>query len=313
MLSPNAVPADLPPLPPPSQPIAPTIPTVPNSPSMGRYPSMGALPDVQPGGAPHIMNLPPGFQPTGPVTPLGTNAALSPTGPSRSNTPSIYGPPPPITQVPVQRSASSSSSHIAPPPSMHSRSRSVGGSSLSSAGEELRSKTPVVRPSSSASSANRAGYPAAPTPAGVQYPSALALGGGSMSPRSAASRLSQHQGHTRSLSLNAGNTPAAPSNRPLSTAPPPKLRRVPSDASVDSAVSGLSRNSRNSGFDHYRPSEYVDPAFLASSEDLTGGGGGGGGGSVRGGGSRKSVGNGWPGTRPASRNSDALSYVSAQR
>ncbi|KAI0787186.1 hypothetical protein BC629DRAFT_496759 [Irpex lacteus] len=128
-----------------------------------------------------------------------------------------------------------------------------------------------------------------------------------MSPRSAASRLSQYQGHTRSLSLNAGNTPAAPSNRPLSTAPPPKLRRVPSDASVDSAVSGLSRNSRNSGFDHYRPSEYVDPAFLASSEDLTGWC------EDEWSGNRKSVGNGWPGTRPASRNSDALSYVSAQR
>lgn len=63
--------------------------------------------------------------------------------------------------------------------------------------------------------------------------------------------------------MHAGSTPALSGGRPLSTAPPPKLRRVPSDASVDSAVSGLSRE-----YAHYEPQTYVDPAFLASSEEL---------------------------------------------
>ena len=181
---------------------------------------------------------------------------------------------------------------------------------MGSTGEELRSKTPIIRPPSSASTAHRSVYATAPTPAGVQYPAAPGppgTPGANMSPRSVASRLSG--GHQRSLSLNAGSTPA-PSTRPLSTAPPPKLRRVPSNDSIDSAVSGISRHSQ---YDHYRPSEYVDPAFLASSEDLTNA-------NMLSpntrantrantAGSRKSVHT----SRPVSRNSDALSYVSMQR
>lgn len=306
MLSPNTVHESLPPVqsiqqqPPPQQFYQTT--TVPNSPSMGRYPSIGVLPDVPQGGIPKVNNLPPGFLATGPVTPLSSNAQLDP-GDRRasSTTPGLYGPP----QTRIQRSASSTSSRNDTPQGMHSRSRSVGGQSFSSVGDEMRSKTPgagsgVGRPSSSA---GRNVYPAAPTPAGVQYPAAP---GGSMSPRSAASRLSGGGSghHQRSFSLNnAGSTPAAPSSRPLSTAPPPKLRRVPSDGSVDSAVSGMSRNSQ---YERYRPSEYVDPAFLASSEDLTGGGRGGGGGGGGFMGARKSSGG-------ASMHSPALSYASLQR
>jgi hypothetical protein len=226
---------------------------------------MGLLPDAPPGGIPKVNNLPPGFLPVGPVTPVSSNAQLDPSGgPTipRTKTPSLYGPP----QVPVQRSASSSSSgpgRYDTPQGMHSRSRSAGGPSFTSAMDEMRSKTPVVRPPSSASSANRSIYATAPTSAGVQYPDGHGPPAGSMSPRSVASRLSG--GHQRSFSLNAGNTPA-PSSRPLSTAPPPKLRRVPSDSSMESGVSGRSKNSQ---YERYRPSEYVDPAFLASSEDLT--------------------------------------------
>ncbi|KAI0340767.1 hypothetical protein BDW22DRAFT_1485741 [Trametopsis cervina] len=257
MLSPSMMPETLPPQ---VQPAPPPIPTAPNSPSMGRYPSMGALPDVAPGGIPKVNHLPVGFLPTGPVTPMGSNANLDPAmGPviPRTTTPSLYGPP----KVPgVQRSVSSSSSGTGrndPPPGMHSRSRSAGGPSFTSAMDDLRSKTPgVARPSSAASNANRPTYATAPTPSGVLYP---APPGASMSPRSAASRLSG--GQQRGFSLNAGSTPA-PSTRPLSTAPPPKLRRIPSDTSFDSAISG------HSEYERYKPSEYVDPAFLASSEDL---------------------------------------------
>lgn len=220
-----------------------------------------------PSGVQQVNDLPPGFFPSGPVTPLAQTASLDPPGPPRSTTPSIYGPPP--TKVPqVQRSVSSSASSgvgLGPsdyPRVVHSRSRSLG-QSYAPAGDELRSKTPGPRPPSAASSsASRPTYAAAPNPTGVQYPAAPGTPAGLASPRSVASRLS---GHTRSLSLNAGSTPA-PSTRPLSTAPPPKLRRVPSDASTNSAMSAASRGS---AYNRYNPSEYIDPAFLASTEDLS--------------------------------------------
>lgn len=90
-------------------------------------------------------------------------------------------------------------------------------------------------------------------------PSATPLPGGALSPRSSTSRLSfGGLGHQRSLSLNAGTTPAAMA-RPLSKGPTPDLRRVPSASSVAS---------RQSGYTHYDPSQYKDVAYLASSEDL---------------------------------------------
>ena len=98
--------------------------------------------------------------------------------------------------------------------------------------------------------------------------------------------------------MYAGSTPALPGTGA------PQLRRVPSDASVDSAVSGLSRASHKE-YAHYEPQTYVDPAFLASSEELplpfsphtqanT----------------RANAQSG--GLPPSSRNSDALSYVSSR-
>ena len=143
---------------------------------------------------------------------------------------------------------------------MHSRSRSAGQASV----ESFRSKTPLARPPSSSSGGGPSIYQAAPIPPGVMYPAAPGPPVGVPSradtgtPQSTTSKKS---GHSRSRSLYAGSTPA------LAGGTVPKLRRVPSDASVDSAVSGLSKSSRKE-YAHYEPQEYVDPAFLASTEEL---------------------------------------------
>lgn len=260
LLSPNTSQQNLPP--PQPAPVIPPVPTVPNSPStMGRYPSLGA---IQRGPTP-VDTLPPGFMPT----PQGSNRPLNPPQSSpRSASPNIYG----GYSAPTDMQRSASTSSPGPrgkyPQGMHGRSFSAGNAS----NDSLRSKTPVARPPSSASSG--AGiYAAAPIPSGIRYPAppgrpptsgSGADRGGPMSPRSTTSQVS---GHYRSLSLNAGSTPAPPS-RPLSTAPTHKLRRVPSDTSNESGVSGLSANAKQQ-YNHYDAHKYVDPAFLASSEDLT--------------------------------------------
>ncbi|KZT71523.1 hypothetical protein DAEQUDRAFT_763750 [Daedalea quercina L-15889] len=103
-------------------------------------------------------------------------------------------------------------------------------------------------------------YPAdgsrwSPRPGGIQLPSTA------LSPRSSTSRLSLAGGgggHQRSLSLNAGSTPAALA-RPLSRGAMQELRRVPSASSVAS---------RQSGYKPYDPSQYRDVSDLASNEDL---------------------------------------------
>ena len=61
--------------------------------------------------------------------------------------------------------------------------------------------------------------------------------------------------------MHAGSTPAF-MNRPLSSGAAP-IRRVPSASSINSETSR-----KSGGFQHYDASAYVDPAFLASSEDL---------------------------------------------
>lgn len=120
-------------------------------------------------------------------------------------------------------------------------------------------------------------YATAPVPEGVNYPtpsprprtpyapqisSSLSAGSAS-SPRSSVSRLA----HDRSLSMNAGATPAH-MGRPLSGMSRDQsgstLRKAPS---IASSMSGTS--ARSSSYKAYNPNEYVDPAFLASSEDLT--------------------------------------------
>lgn len=277
MLSPNAVPL---PLPAPRSP-TPQVPTVPNSPrTMGNYPSMGVLPGAMPGGmhgAPPATapagGLPPGFVPLGPPTPSGSSSNLPPMHSTPRTTPAdlygMRGQQPTVSRRRDSLSTTSSDSEPRPvlPPSIarHGRSRS----------DSAHSGTPtvIVRPPSSASgSVSTKGtsrpslYSAAPPPRQSQHSAPPVIPpSGTMSPRAGAPA----SGHMRSLSLNAGSTPGFPfPARTLSTTPGPQsqsqsqLRRMPSDASVGSAKSGRS-------YTHYEPSEYVDAAYLASSEDLT--------------------------------------------
>lgn len=81
------------------------------------------------------------------------------------------------------------------------------------------------------------------------------------SPRASGARLSVGA-HGRSLSMHAGSTPAAGA-RPLSGGGggAGELRRVPSTGSI---------GSNRSGYAHYNKNEYLDAAYLASSEDLLG-------------------------------------------
>lgn len=265
------------------------VPTVPNTPTMRSKPPLGipVLPD----------GLPPGFVPTGPVTPASPNsipihapiAQSSPRIPGMqiySNIPSSSTPPS------HQRSASTSSPlnpNITSHPrssSKHSRARSTSGlGSMSQESLHTNSSTPGLRPTSAMSGASGAQgisrtktpsqpqYAAAPTPPGMQYPDPpyIQAGGrpdrppsamGNMSPHSVSSRLS---GHQRSLSMNAGMTPG-PHARPLSRQmdPSSEVRRAPSAGSMSSLVPDQSRKPVN----HYDPSKYADPAWLASSEDL---------------------------------------------
>ncbi|KAI0082530.1 hypothetical protein K474DRAFT_1611639 [Panus rudis PR-1116 ss-1] len=148
---------------------------------------------------------------------------------------------------------------VRPPSAMSSSPATVNNSNMG--GTIRRASTP-----------SRPTYEEAPLSPGVKYPDPPFAGNpdeirkaaaADMSPRSTSSRLfnGAGAGHHRSLSLNAGSTPATTA-RPLSNAPPPKLRRVPSTGSVNSAMSGTSR------FSHYDPQTYLDPAFASSSDKL---------------------------------------------
>ncbi|OCH95915.1 hypothetical protein OBBRIDRAFT_883536 [Obba rivulosa] len=220
------------------QPSEPLVPTVPNSPrSGGNMPSMGSITSVS--------DLPWNFIPAG--QPVQTFT------------------------VPPQRvqSVGPGGSRAIDVPPTHTPSI-VSPSAVRATG------LPSSRPHTP--------YATAPTPPGLQYPSPLRMGGAlpqtgtrtpgsimaelppslsrTMSPRSTSSRLS---GHQRSLSMNAGSTPAAMS-RTLAAeapAPAPALRRIPSTGSI---ASNESRHSSN--YARYESREFVDPAFLASSEDL---------------------------------------------
>ncbi|KAI0650409.1 hypothetical protein C8Q79DRAFT_383960 [Trametes meyenii] len=174
---------------------------------------------------------------------------------------------------PYPTPGSSSSGSFGRPMSRGPRTPSVEHSDFTP-----RSKTPSARPPSAY---GRDRPPSArPTTPGQQYvgtPAPLGTGYSDVpsvlrSPSRASSRQSLQPDlgrpssrasvdHHRSLSLNAGSTPAMVP-RPLSGASP--LRRVPSASSINTDTS------RKSGaYQHYDPNSYMDVAALASSEDLT--------------------------------------------
>ncbi|KAL7282648.1 hypothetical protein ACG7TL_004121 [Trametes sanguinea] len=176
---------------------------------------------------------------------------------------------------------SSSSSSFARPVSRGSRPPSAGyGGNMSDMGS--RSKTPSARPSSAFGNDRppsarpvtpTQAYPASPIPPGMSYPQSYGQVPNVLrSPSRASSRQSLQPelprpssrgsaaDHHRSLSLNAGSTPAAFS-RPLSAAG--QLHRTPSVSSINSETA------RKSGaFKHYDSTEQLDAAWLASSHDL---------------------------------------------
>lgn len=118
-------------------------------------------------------------------------------------------------------------------------------------------------------------YAVAPIPEGINYPDpykqmpapahAPPIGSSlSAGPVGVGSPRSSQVMHNRSLSMHAGATPANMGRSLLSREDKDAtLRKMPS---VTSSTSG---SARSSSYKAYDPSEYVDPAFLASSEDLS--------------------------------------------
>ncbi|EMD40418.1 hypothetical protein CERSUDRAFT_70793 [Gelatoporia subvermispora B] len=248
--------------PPPVRSPEPLVLTIPNSPrSGGNMPSMGAL---------STSDLPWNFVPVG--APGQTFTAPPTSG--------MNQPPAPPTGANIY-----SGMPYAPAPQ---RSLSAGPRGSPAPGTP-RARTPsalsptAMRMAGLPQSRPHTPYEAAPIPPGVRYPDPRQSRPPSqtanrtpvsmsaelppsfsraMSPRSTSSRLS---GHQRSLSMHAGSTPAAMS-RTLTPDEPgaaPTLRRVPSAGSIASTDSRLSGN-----YARYDSKEFLEPAFLASSEDL---------------------------------------------
>ncbi|KAI0775909.1 hypothetical protein BD413DRAFT_491096 [Trametes elegans] len=199
--------------------------------------------------------------------------------------PAAYGygssnpmPPPPSRGYPGYPTPGSSSTSSFGRPMSHSRPPSYGGG-MGDGGP--RSKTPSARSPSAFGSERPPStrpvtpgqpYPRAPSPSGGGYHEPQRVPSVLRSPSRQSNRQSLQPDfarpssrasadHHRSLSLNAGSTPATVP-RPLSGAS--QLRRVPSASSINSETSR-----KEGGYEHYDPHTYVDAAFLASAEDLT--------------------------------------------
>ncbi|OBZ70231.1 hypothetical protein A0H81_09710 [Grifola frondosa] len=266
----------------------PLVPTVPNTPTTANAPMPGVFPGMNASG------LPLGFVPMGapvatPNNPL-SNIPLAQSSPKLPLQNIFSGTGPDLAAF-AGTSPSPARTGFSPAPRSTSRTGSVGHSG-SMNGDPMRPKTPATRPSSSLGG-SRSPSTRPHTPSRLQYSMSrppteqgtyhdvpvslrahartpsnastndLAQGAAheALSPRSTSSRLS---GHQRSFSLNAGSTPAMVP-RPLSSASRPQLRRVPSSGSV---ASDMSR--RSGSFQHYDPNSYLDAAFLASTDDLSG-------------------------------------------
>ncbi|KAI0960324.1 hypothetical protein AcW1_004867 [Taiwanofungus camphoratus] len=259
----------------------PAIPTEPNSPTLRNMPSMGTLSSIQ--------GFPLGFMPTGPPLPSHdiprSKTPMAQPSPKRNGKNLYSG----LGTQPVGVPAPQSTASSFVDSGINNWAQSVRSASRNGSMDgDIRPTTPGYRPPSalgniSSSShrphtPNQARYVPAPTPPGVRYPEpsvvrqstgtaspGRAAAGiplpasavGTMSPRSGTSRLSVHH---RSLSLNAGSTPATVA-RPLSTGPASQLRRVPSTGSIASNASGKSGQ-----YGHFNPDQYLDAAWLSSQD-----------------------------------------------
>ncbi|KAJ3558313.1 hypothetical protein NM688_g1001 [Phlebia brevispora] len=255
--------------------IIPMVPTEPNSPSMPRLPSVGMLPAEMPGGmpgnipvipggtvggmppipgggAPFTGGPPPGFV----ATPSAAPAPNLPPSPMQS-TPRLFAGPNKAPLYPRRQSSLSSSSGDSDVPSIGKHGRSYS--------EGVRSDTPggAIRPPSSSASSRgprQAFYSGLPTQASLHNTPPVVIPGSvqipvNFSPRSTASGAPPN-------AETAGNTPGFTSRQMPN--PAPALKRTSSNSSAGSRTSSLREQ-----FGEFRSRGYVDPAFLASAEDLT--------------------------------------------
>ncbi|KAI0832758.1 hypothetical protein BC628DRAFT_1415011 [Trametes gibbosa] len=197
----------------------------------------------------------------GPVNPLPSQQYAVPPSLTPGIPPSPRRTPEPLQNYPAYPTPGSSTSGSFGRPS--SRPSDYGRPS-SAYGNE---RPPSARPTTPGQQ-----YPPAYPPRGAYPDSPSQVPNVLRSPSRTSSRLSMQPemarpssrtsvDHHRSLSLNAGSTPAM-IPRPLSGAS--QLRRIPSVGSINSATSR-----EIGGFQHYDPSTDLDPALLASTEDLS--------------------------------------------
>ncbi|KAI0638518.1 hypothetical protein C8Q77DRAFT_1091542 [Trametes polyzona] len=250
--------------------------TLPPQPSPG--PPTPAYPDPYDG-----RNTPGAGYGYGPANPrpqprYAVPASLTPGAP-----PSPRRTPEPLQNYPAYPTpGSSSSSSFGRPVNRSSRAPSADyGSALGDGPGIAPPRTPSGRPTSAFGSDRPPS--ARPVTPSQQYPAARPISRGPYpdspsqvpsvlrSPSRASSRQSMQPDFARpssrtsaerqrTLSLNAGSTPGM-MPRPLSGAS--QLRRVPSASSINSETSR-----KLGGFQHYDPSTDLDPALLASAEDL---------------------------------------------
>ncbi|KAF7792823.1 hypothetical protein EIP86_003923 [Pleurotus ostreatoroseus] len=217
-------------------------------------PALGSRPGTAPLGGP-----PPGFIPLGPSSPRVPSPSLHPAQSTpRAAQANLYGDPyrrPAPPRRPSSASTVSSDAELPPSLGRHGRSRSEAQGMHSTDFPGIAVKSPSSSSGSSKSSrSSRYAGSKTSAPRMVSAPIYQSANpSGAFSPRSAQSGVPP-SGHQRSFSMFAGSTPG------------PQLRRTPSEASDGSAGSRSSKLGKT--YTHYNPSEYVDPSFLASSDNL---------------------------------------------
>ncbi|KZT05606.1 uncharacterized protein LAESUDRAFT_714838 [Laetiporus sulphureus 93-53] len=255
----------------PSPSTQPHIQLVAPSPNVDRSPLLGVLRSAN--------ELPAGFVPSGPPSPSVLPPAM-PVPPQYPPAQGVTSPNPTMAPIPPSASASYVDVYDRAPSRPASRNSGRGtyaeGARPPSVASAHRSRPPSAHSSFFAPPPGQPvhvpGSPAAPVrfPASPGQSSAAAHVSmpATASPRSSLSRLSPAARESR-LGLHAGATPG-PVTREVREARERgrsrELHRVPSTGSVGSTFS------RQSGYGKYDPKEYVDAAFLASTDNLSLGG-----------------------------------------